>query len=151
PPNDRASERLDTKHNPAVLKDADRAGRLTDGHGNRIGLLADGRGGPVPAAEPHAEGDSLGQDVEVHASRHGHGVAPDDNGPFELGDILDLLTDFAIANVPLGLTVAAERVEVDGPSHAHDLAGIADHEHGPDRLAFPALAADGRGQVHHGP
>ena len=58
-------------------------------------LLADGGGGPVARAQPLAERDALGRGVDVHARGHGDAVAADDDGPFELGDVLDLLAHAA--------------------------------------------------------
>src|SRR5438045_2443339 len=82
---------------------------------HRLGLLADGGGGPVAGAQALAQGDSLGGAVDEHAGRLGHAVAADDDRPLQLGDVLDLLAHLAVANVALLRRVAAERVEVERP------------------------------------
>ena len=73
-----------------------------------------------------------------------------EDGSFELGQVLDLLADFAVADVPLGSAIAAERIEVEGPSHRQDFFGVADDEHGADRFALASFAADFRRQFDDG-
>src|SRR5262249_27402970 len=116
-PDDGAGQRLDVQHHFAVLEDADGAGRLADGHGNRGRLSADGGGRPVAGAETFAQRDSFGGYVEVHAGGDDDAVAADNDGAFKLGDVLDLLADAGIADVALFFAVAAERVEIDWPGH----------------------------------
>ena len=79
------------------------AGGLADRHGDSVGLLADGRRRPVPGAQAFAERDTLGQHVQVHASSNRHAVPANDQCPFELGNVLDLLADLAVADVSLGV------------------------------------------------
>src|SRR5262249_52416435 len=83
--------------------------------------------------------------------RHGHAVAANDDAAFELGDVLDLLAHRGVADVALRMTVAAEGVEVHRPRHRQHLSGIADDEHGTDRVPFAPLPSDLRGQLDDGP
>src|SRR5207302_10899403 len=106
---------LDVQHDLAVLEDADRARRLTDGHGYRLRLAADGRRRPVPAAQPLAERDPLGRDVEVDAGGDGDTVAADQDRAFELGQVLDLFAHPAVTDVELSGRVAEKRVTVERP------------------------------------
>ena len=50
---------------------------------------------PLLSVMPSAGG------VDVHARRLRHAVAADDDRPFQLGDVLDLLAHLAIADVAL--------------------------------------------------
>ena len=50
---------------------------------------------------PLRQGDAVGGGIDVHAGGHRHAVAADDDGAFELGDVLDLLADLAVADVAL--------------------------------------------------
>src|SRR5207302_9851726 len=102
-------------------------------------------------AEYFAQRDSFSQDIEEHASGDGDPVPTDDDRPFQLSNIFNLLANLAIPDIPLGFAVAAERVEVDRPGHAHDLPCIADHEHAADRLSLAPLPTNFSGQIYNGP
>ena len=89
--------------------------------------------------------------VDVHAGRLGDAITVDQDGPFQLGDVLDLLSNAPVANVALLPAVPAEGIEIERLAHRHHLFGVADDEHGADGLALPALPADFSRQVNHGP
>jgi len=76
--------------------------------------------------------------VDVHAGGLGHAVALDQDGAFQLGDVLDLLADTA-SRTSLPPAVAAEGVEVQRPAHRQDFLRVPDDEHGADRLALAAF------------
>ena len=58
---------------------------------------------------------------------------------------------FLIADIAFLAAIAAERIEVERPAHRQHLVGIADDEHGADRLAFASFPADLGRQVDDGP
>src|SRR6516165_10074436 len=94
-------QRCDVQDDHAVLEDTHAPRRLADHDSDRPGFLGYGGGGPVPRAEAARKRDALGGCVDVHARGLRHAVAPDHQRPLQLSDVLDLLANLAVADVPL--------------------------------------------------
>src|SRR5947208_13104043 len=62
-----AGDLLQLEDRLAALEDADRAARLRDGDGDRLGLDGDRRGGGVPGPEPERQLDVLLADLQIPA------------------------------------------------------------------------------------
>src|SRR5213596_430027 len=104
-PDQRPGERLNAQDYLTILENADRAGGLTDSHGDRVRLAADGGRRPMPGAETFTQRDPFGENVQEHARRNRNTIAADDDRSFQLGDVLDLLAYLAIPDIALRLAV----------------------------------------------
>ena len=91
--------------------------------------------------------DVLRRGVDVTGGGLDGAVRADHEGSVELRDFLDALPHSRIREPPLGTTVPANGIETRGMARLNHLAGVADHEQRPDRLALAALPADLDGEI----
>ena len=98
----------------AVLKDADGAGRLAHDNRERARHIRDRGGGSMPGSEAFRERQAGCGGVNDSAGGLDRAVARNHERAVHLGDLLDRLTDAAVAEVAPALGVAAERIKAQG-------------------------------------
>src|SRR5262245_1613078 len=97
----RPGQWLDVQHDLAILKNSYGTGGLTNGNPDAVGLSTNRCGGPMAAAQALAERNSVGEYVEVHATRHGNAIPTDKDRPVELRQVFDLLSNAAVTQIAL--------------------------------------------------
>jgi pimeloyl-ACP methyl ester carboxylesterase len=87
------------------------------------------------------------QMTEIPARRFNRPVGSDDKRSIQLGDFLDPLADFRVADESFFALIAADRIKSGRLALCQNSSGIADDEECSDRLSFAAFTADFQSEI----
>jgi len=100
----------------------------------------------VTAAQSERERDIPGRGVDVAAGGQDDPLVRDDEGPVELGQLLDRLAQVGVVDVALALRMPHQGVKDETAGVRHDGLGVGDDEHRPHLPALAPLPRDLHGQ-----